>query len=264
MEGAKEVRVFTDHAPNTYLPSQHTLSRRQARWSGFLQRFATLTWHYKPGKVNVADPVSRAPHLPVNGSALELAAESWHSWVNRVSHQDLAPGGKKDLDRKRDLHGAASLAVDSADLLAAVNAHDDSRCFEPASAVNVAEGEPYGAVLRNATAVMAASGPQRATPELLEPGLLDRIKKAYSSDEYFDSLESEPGHMLKDGLWRGGPMEAVKVPNDSNLREAIVLEAHRQGHFGMTATHERVRSCFWWNHGDLTMRQVVDAVVRSL
>ena len=59
------------------------------------------------------------------------------------------------------------------------------------------------------------------------------------------------------------PNEAVMVPNDSDLREAIVLEAHRQGHVGMTATHERVRSCFWWNHGDLTMRQVVDAVVRS-
>jgi len=53
-------------------------------------------------------------------------------------------------------------------------------------------------------------------------------------------LKDGPGHMLKDGLWRGGPVEAVMMPNDSDLREAIVLEAHRQGHFGMTATYERV------------------------
>ena len=63
LEGEKDVKIMTDHAPNTFLPSQTTLSRRQARWSEFLQRFKTLSWHYKPGKVNVADPVSRSPNL---------------------------------------------------------------------------------------------------------------------------------------------------------------------------------------------------------
>jgi hypothetical protein len=78
LEGGKGVRVMIDHAPNTYLPSQPILSRRQARWSGFLQRFNTLTWHYKPGRINVADPVSGSPLLD-NANVTDLAAEEWKS-----------------------------------------------------------------------------------------------------------------------------------------------------------------------------------------
>jgi RNase H-like domain found in reverse transcriptase len=63
LEGKKEVKIMTDHVSNTYLPTQATLSRRLARWSEFLQRLPTLSWHYKPGKINVADPVSRAANL---------------------------------------------------------------------------------------------------------------------------------------------------------------------------------------------------------
>ncbi len=50
------VQMLTDHAPNTLLPTKNDLSRRQARWSEYLPRFE-ITWLYKPGKVNVADPL---------------------------------------------------------------------------------------------------------------------------------------------------------------------------------------------------------------
>lgn len=55
-------RVMTDHAPNTFLPTKAQLSRRQARWSEFLQSFG-LSWHFKSGVINIADPVSRIPAL---------------------------------------------------------------------------------------------------------------------------------------------------------------------------------------------------------
>ena len=58
LEGDKAVNIVTDHIPNTYLPTQPRLSRRDAGWSEFLQRFPTLSWDYKPGSKNVADPVS--------------------------------------------------------------------------------------------------------------------------------------------------------------------------------------------------------------
>jgi hypothetical protein len=45
-----------------YLSSQQCLSRRQARWVEFMQRF-DFTWVYRPGRFNVADPLSRAPSL---------------------------------------------------------------------------------------------------------------------------------------------------------------------------------------------------------
>ncbi len=61
LEGS-EVRVITDHHPNTFLHTQVTLSRRQARWSEYLQRL-NFTWEYRPGRTNVADPLSRNPEF---------------------------------------------------------------------------------------------------------------------------------------------------------------------------------------------------------
>ena len=52
--------IVTDHNPLVHLPKQPTLSRRIARWSEYLQRF-TFAWEYRPGRINVADPVSRRP-----------------------------------------------------------------------------------------------------------------------------------------------------------------------------------------------------------
>ena len=62
LEGAVDVTVVIDHNPITYL--QTTLSRRQARWSEYLQTFK-FKWLYMPGRCNVADPLSR---LPVQGA----------------------------------------------------------------------------------------------------------------------------------------------------------------------------------------------------
>ena len=62
LEGAQGVTtVVTDHMPNIFLETQPTLSRQQARWSTFLQRFRPLKWVYKKGRTNVADPLSRHP-----------------------------------------------------------------------------------------------------------------------------------------------------------------------------------------------------------
>ena len=61
VEGADAVLV-TDHCPLTFLQTQPTLSRRQARWMEYLSSFH-YTWEYRPGRNNVADPISRNPNL---------------------------------------------------------------------------------------------------------------------------------------------------------------------------------------------------------
>lgn len=54
--------VHTDHNPNTYMQTKPTLSRREARWSELFQHF-NFTWQHKPGKHNIADPLSRPPNV---------------------------------------------------------------------------------------------------------------------------------------------------------------------------------------------------------
>ena len=76
VEGGKHpVTIVTDHNPNTFLKSQVTLSRRQARWVEFMERF-DHRWQYIPGRDNMADPLSRTPtfavvHIP--GGTVGLA-----------------------------------------------------------------------------------------------------------------------------------------------------------------------------------------------
>ena len=68
LEGTKFV-VVTDHKPNTFLGTQPHLSRRQVGWSEFLQQF-DFEWQYRPGRVNVADHLSRHPGFSVVAAVL--------------------------------------------------------------------------------------------------------------------------------------------------------------------------------------------------
>ena len=52
--------MLTVENPLTYLQTQTVLLRRQTRWSEYLQMF-TCKWLYRPGKSNVADPLSWSP-----------------------------------------------------------------------------------------------------------------------------------------------------------------------------------------------------------
>ena len=54
--------LVTDHEPLTFLNDQPRLTRKMARWYEFLQTFY-FKWMHRPGRVNVADPLSRIPGL---------------------------------------------------------------------------------------------------------------------------------------------------------------------------------------------------------
>ena len=84
---AEQVTLVTDHHPNTCLPTQPNMSRRQARWSEFLQRF-NFKWEYRPGRQNVADPVSRMPSTVPQVPDQQLAAVTRGSLSQVSDHSD--------------------------------------------------------------------------------------------------------------------------------------------------------------------------------
>ena len=63
LEGV-EFTMVTDHNHLTYLQTQPNLSKRQVRWSEYLQMFR-FRWQYSPGRINVADPLSRVQTVAV-------------------------------------------------------------------------------------------------------------------------------------------------------------------------------------------------------
>lgn len=89
LEGAQRFKVVTDHNPLTFFDSISLLSRRQARWQEFLSRF-DFEWVFRPGRINVADPLSRAPHMANLGclNALTRSAANEQA-VESVTHRDF-------------------------------------------------------------------------------------------------------------------------------------------------------------------------------
>lgn len=59
LEGV-EFTTLTYHNPLVYVQAESNLSRRQVRWSEYLQAFR-FRWQYRPGRINVADPLRRVP-----------------------------------------------------------------------------------------------------------------------------------------------------------------------------------------------------------
>ena len=81
--------LVTDHNPLIHLPKQPTLSRRMARWSEYLSR-CNFLWQYRPGRHNVADPVSRRPH-PVVPDAAHLYVVTFSCAANSKPAADVQP-----------------------------------------------------------------------------------------------------------------------------------------------------------------------------
>ena len=69
-----EFTVVTDHSPNTFFATKTLLSPRQTRWAERLSRFQ-FTWEYRPGRLNVADPLSRHPTFMANSIVHVVTAD---------------------------------------------------------------------------------------------------------------------------------------------------------------------------------------------
>ena len=84
----QQFTLVTDNQPNTFLQTQPTLTRRQARWSEYLQRFH-FNWVHRPGRHNVADPLSRNPSF--------LALNALLAVTTRSAAHEAAPSSSSSL-----------------------------------------------------------------------------------------------------------------------------------------------------------------------
>jgi hypothetical protein len=89
--------VYSDHQPLKYLRTKPTLSPRQVRWSQFLERF-NYTWEYRAGRLNAADPLSRAPHADYLGSAATPLPEPQLATVTSVVSDSQSQLSSEVLD----------------------------------------------------------------------------------------------------------------------------------------------------------------------
>ena len=95
---ARPITIVTNHKNLSYIKDPQKLSRRQARWSLFLQKF-DLQWQVTPGtKMAPADALSRCDHVdttqdnqetsiclePIIIQALDLAL-AWKIWSSTES-----------------------------------------------------------------------------------------------------------------------------------------------------------------------------------
>ena len=212
-------KVITDHNPLTHLPTQSNLTRKQARWSQYLQQFE-FTWEYRPGRTNVADPLSRIPNM--NGIALN--AITLKSLADRVTRSRSGTGGKPPERLAPEAETSSPKRK---------RKRKNKEEADPAAEPDQMEVDP-------------------PFSEVDQPAvdLLTQLQSGYQTDEWFSEEKNlkSAGLRLHDGLWLT-MNDQVAVPNVPGLREGIIYELHDVaycGHPGITKTQKAVHALYWW------------------
>lgn len=243
LEGVK-FKVVTDHNPLVHLPTQPNLSRKQARWVEYLQRF-DFVWEYRPGRINVADPLSRvfehrtagaqvAPDSgvvnPVTLNAISLAM------ILRSRKRPPPPPLNPPRAAKRQ-RGQNRSPVDS----------------QAKVATGGSPEEPLGRSPDSPEPVVTTGGTSAKSPrkrqDAPEADLLELMRDSYASDPWFAEAGNvaSMGLTQRDGLWWKG--HCLVVPDNPTLRQGILYELHSapySGHPGVAKTLRAVQAMYWW------------------
>jgi hypothetical protein len=79
---------------------------------------------------------------------------------------------------------------------------------------------------------------------------LDRVRSAYATDPWYNTLDNVKTFTLRDGLFYTG--SCLALPDDADIINAAIAECHNVpyvGHPGKTKTLHMVRRFFWWPVG---------------
>jgi hypothetical protein len=213
-------RLVTDHEPLTYFQDKPRLSRKQARWYEFLQDFS-YKWEHRPGRINVADPLSRRPDMVDPNT--KACAEQQHrkaATITRTRINTMQP------------HRAQSMAPETRYFLLLRSGTDRS------------QPNPDQPAERHAQTAATASTPPQS--ENGDP-ILQKVRAAYERDPWFAVDKNTSNLRQADGLWFKG--QALAVPEGDELRAALIKQCHGSpyaGHFGKTKTLHLAQRSYWW------------------
>jgi hypothetical protein len=226
LEGVK-FTVVTDHHPLVHLQSQPSLSRRQARWSEYLQRFQ-FDWQYRPGSGNVADPLSRLPQQTTKLMVTRSLA--------------LPPPPPVDSIGKRQRRTPARYRSPSPDKPASPAPSDTAPDPKP-SRKNPAASNRRSKMhtMHPPPAVSARGTPQEDTDHI------KGIQQGYAADAWFSDPNNIERLSFRDGLWWRD--RQVVVPDIAWVKRGILYELHDapfSGHCGVRKTIDAVARLFWW------------------
>ena len=242
----KQFNLVTDNQPNTFLQTQPLLSRRQARWSEYLQRF-NFNWVHRPGRLNVADPLSRNPNFKHLNA---LLAVSTRGSTGKRSVQELHSGPASDSTATQA--GQTRRRVASTPATGA-NTIPLATTGKQRSADHAASSSSSGPDNQDAAWEPAAS----ADP-LPDVSLIDDLVEAYAADPYFADAAKTAGLTFAQDLWWKG--DRIVVPNSADTKRLILEAFHGHpmaGHFGVTKTLKSITTRFYWPNAEREVRDYV-------
>ena len=183
-------------------------------------------WLYRPGRCNVADPLSRVPMQGacefVVMAALGAMTRGKAAELSKQATQEAAQEAAMEVDQQ-----AEQLEQNEQ------SDHDMEPADNIAGASQVMEG------------LNAEPGHSASTGAGAETAFKERVCAAYRGDPNFATSEFTKQLTFKDGLWFFG--QALAVPQVANLRQEWIKEMHDtplSGHMGVTKTQYAVRRLF--------------------
>jgi hypothetical protein len=231
LEGsALPIDVFTDHKNLEYFTSSKTLTRRQARWSEYLNAF-NLSLHFRPGKLGAKpDALTRRRDVYLKEGG--------------VTYAEANPENTRPLFTPNHIHHTAESAsqpVASTPSHAPIESSLRAGALVPSAPSTLLDMEALRSdILYGLTSDAEAQARLETLPH--DPGPDSRWSR------------SNTGFLLHDGV--------VYVPNIGDLRTRVLKSCHDHplaGHPGQTKTLELVRQDYFWPK----MRDDVTAFVKS-
>ena len=255
LQGAQhDFILVTDHHPNTYFATQPQLSRRQTRWSEKLQDY-NFQWQYRPGKHNIADPISRSPAL-CSMLVQELNGMSFDWTVKHPMLENLACAMVQQPTVVNYI--CTSAVMQPQPEMAFVNVTTRSQH---------ASQDTQGDHTADSAANPGSTPAEYSHHPAAQLSLLPELSEVYLQDPMFgDPTNSAVRHRrikALNGLWYKGTV--IAIPNSPTLKRQILTELHDSrlaGHGGEYRTVQLVRRYFWWPSLDNDCRQFVKGCLK--